>query len=298
MEEQTTPTPPPAPETPSPAPRAGLGRWLSLLLIIGGLILLGIGGWLYFWQVQELAHPPAPIVTVAMVAETATATPAPTKTATVAAKSPTDPPAKPAPTDLPTPAASPAVAASPAADAEALTMSDNPLVSSGMAGNEPADGGSPLTRIVASSINMDASVIPVGWETIIQNTEEVTVWSVAAFAAGWHNNSLLPGQGGNVVLSGHHNVDGEVFRYIVDLEPGATVTLYDEAGETFNYVVEDKFIVKDKDEPDAVRQANARWIGPFNDERLTLVTCWPYTNNTHRVIVIAKPTDGSQAMSQ
>jgi sortase A len=38
------------------------------------------------------------------------------------------------------------------------------------------------------------------------------------------------------------------------------------------------------------RLENARWIGPFPDERLTLVTCWPYTNNTHRVIVIAKPT--------
>jgi LPXTG-site transpeptidase (sortase) family protein len=47
-----------------------------------------------------------------------------------------------------------------------------------------------------------------------------------------------------------------------------------------------------------VRQANARWIGPFNDERLTLVTCWPYTNNTHRVIVVAKPVDETQAMSQ
>jgi sortase (surface protein transpeptidase) len=23
---------------------------------------------------------------------------------------------------------------------------------------------------------------------------------------------------------------------------------------------------------------------------VTLITCWPYTNNTHRVIVIAKPT--------
>jgi sortase (surface protein transpeptidase) len=23
---------------------------------------------------------------------------------------------------------------------------------------------------------------------------------------------------------------------------------------------------------------------------VTLVTCWPYTNNTHRVMVIAKPT--------
>jgi len=38
-----------------------------------------------------------------------------------------------------------------------------------------------------------------------------------------------------------------------------------------------------------VRQENARWIAPTDDERLTLVTCWPYTNNTHRVVVVAKP---------
>ena len=53
----------------------------------------------------------------------------------------------------------------------------------------------------------------------------------------------------------------------------------------------DKFIVKDKGEPEAVRRANAKWIGPFNEERLTLVTCWPYNNNTHRLIVIAKPVE-------
>ena len=29
------------------------------------------------------------------------------------------------------------------------------------------------------------------------------------------------------------------------------------------------------------------WIR--HDDRLTLVSCWPYTSNTHRVIVVAKP---------
>jgi sortase A len=53
--------------------------------------------------------------------------------------------------------------------------------------------------------------------------------------------------------------------------------------------VESRFVVRDKGEPEEKRLENARWIGPFPDERLTLVTCWPYTNNTHRVIVIAKP---------
>ena len=30
-------------------------------------------------------------------------------------------------------------------------------------------------------------------------------------------------------------------------------------------------------------------LAPTDDVRVTLVTCWPYTNNTHRVIVVAKP---------
>lgn len=312
---------PPAETTLSAARRTNVGRRLSLLLILGGLVLISFGGWLYFRQYQELAHPPAPIVTAALVEVVATNTPIPTEP-TAVTESPTQAPAKPAPTDTPAPAASAlpptahavassnqSVEAKPATAEDTLTLADNPLVMADELDGEPADvaasepvsnieTGSSLTRIVAESIGMDAKVVPVGWEKIIQNTEEVTVWSVASNAAGWHNNSLLPGQGGNVVLSGHHNVDGEVFRYIVDLEPGAIVTLYNQDGEDFNYAVEDKFIVKDKGEPDAVRQANARWIGPFNDERLTLVTCWPYTNNTHRVIVIAKPVNETQATSQ
>jgi sortase A len=150
----------------------------------------------------------------------------------------------------------------------------------------------PLTRIVAESIDLDSEVIEVGWEAVIQDGMPTNVWRVADYAAGWHKNSALPGQGGNIVLSAHHNIKGEVFRYTVDLEPGDIVTLYDEA-QSYDYVVEDKFIVKDKGEPEAVRRENAKWIGPFNEERLTLITCWPYNNNTHRLIVIAKPAGSS-----
>ena len=45
-------------------------------------------------------------------------------------------------------------------------------------------------------------------------------WIVPTKAAGWHMNSALPGHTDNVVLSGHHNIEGKVFRYVVDLEPG------------------------------------------------------------------------------
>jgi sortase A len=31
------------------------------------------------------------------------------------------------------------------------------------------------------------------------------------------------------------------------------------------------------------------FIGPMPEERLTLVTCWPYKVDSHRLIVVAKP---------
>jgi sortase A len=37
------------------------------------------------------------------------------------------------------------------------------------------------------------------------------------------------------------------------------------------------------------RRGNARYIQPTPDDRLTLVSCWPRNDNTHRIIVIARP---------
>jgi sortase A len=38
-----------------------------------------------------------------------------------------------------------------------------------------------------------------------------------------------------------------------------------------------------------VRMQNARWIMPTPDERLTLVTCAPDAQSTHRLIIVALP---------
>lgn len=149
----------------------------------------------------------------------------------------------------------------------------------------------PITRVVAESINLDADVVEVGWQSWQDEAgHQRTLWQVANYAAGWHKNSALPGQAGNIVLSAHHNIKGEIFRYIINLEVGDGVTLH-EQGQRHDYVVTDKFIVKELGEPLEVRRANARWIGPFEDERLTLVTCWPYGGNSHRAIVIAQPVE-------
>jgi len=151
----------------------------------------------------------------------------------------------------------------------------------------PAAVGEP-TRVVIKSVGIDTPVVPVGWSIVEQNGREFSVWNVADYAAGWHKTSALPGQPGNTVLSGHHNIKGEVFRYLVDVQEGDEVVLY--VGDAaYPYRVEQKLIVKEKGEPVEVRRQNAQWIAATNDIRVTLVTCWPYTNNTHRVIVVAKP---------
>ncbi len=147
---------------------------------------------------------------------------------------------------------------------------------------------SPPTRIVAPAINLDEKVVPVGWQLVSKNGQTTTVWDVAQYAVGWHKNSKLPGQGGNIVLAGHNNVYGEVFRRLEDLKPGDVITVYAD-GRAYEYEVTFSFTVQEEGVSLEQQRANARWIGPSCDEKLTLLACWPYTGSSHRIFVIAKP---------
>ena len=149
--------------------------------------------------------------------------------------------------------------------------------------------GNPPVQLVIESVGIDSPIMPVGWEVVEQDGQQFSIWQVANFAIGWHKTTAALGQPGNTVMAGHHNVQGEVFRDLVNVEVGDTVIAYDANNQRHEYRVELKTIVKEKGEPLEVRQRNAQWISPTEDERLTFVTCWPYTNNTHRVIVVAKP---------
>jgi sortase A len=150
----------------------------------------------------------------------------------------------------------------------------------------------PPTRVLAPAIDLDAQVVPMTWEMVTRNGTLSPEWIVPKNAAGWHVNSALPGHGENVVLSGHHNIEGKVFRYVVDLEPSDEVTIYSD-GVPYIYTVEEKYILRESGMPLDVRRKNAQWIMPAGEERLTLVTCWPYEwpGNSHRVIVVARPVD-------
>lgn len=145
-------------------------------------------------------------------------------------------------------------------------------------------------RIVIPSIAVDAPVIGVGLTTVQSGNQTVYQWQVPqAYEAGWHNTSAPLGLSGNTVINGHHNIFGEVFGQLVELEVGDEIVVYD-ANTPHNYTVREVQILPERDQPLAVRLENAKWIEPTNDERLTLVTCWPHDDNSHRLIVVAYPT--------
>jgi LPXTG-site transpeptidase (sortase) family protein len=140
------------------------------------------------------------------------------------------------------------------------------------------------TRIVISAIKLDASVETVGWHTV----DGVSQWDVPDNAAGWLMTSAPLGQPGTTTLTGHHNIGGEVFRNLVKLQPGDRITLYAN-DQPFYYEVASRRILPERGQSAEIRRSNARWIQPTSDERVTLITCWPYTSNTHRLVIVAKP---------
>lgn len=146
----------------------------------------------------------------------------------------------------------------------------------------------PPQRIVVPSIELDAPVRPMPWRNVQKNGLSVTEWQIPADAAGYQEGSAFPGQQGNTVLAGHHNIEGRVFENLWSLAPGDEVYLYTEEN-MFSYVVEDNFLVRELGASLEQRYQNARWVNPTTDERLTLVTCWPPTGNAYRRIIVAKP---------
>ena len=142
-------------------------------------------------------------------------------------------------------------------------------------------------HLAAPAIGLDTEVKPLGWRQVQQGEQEVSIWHMVDKAAGWHLNSVVPGQVGNAVISGHNNIGGSVFRKLDRLQPGDEITVQTNVGTEVAYTVTEVKIVPEKYASAAQREANAQAIGPTSDERLTLITCWPANSNTHRVIVVA-----------
>jgi len=134
--------------------------------------------------------------------------------------------------------------------------------------NQPVPTSAPdqAIRIQIPAINIDAPVIQGdGWEQLKKGV-------------GQNISSTNPGQNGNVILSAHNDVYGELFRYLDKLAPGDQVILYTQQRQ-YVYVVDRTAIV----EPTAVEV-----MASTGSPTVTLISCYPYLVDKERIVVFAR----------
>jgi sortase A len=130
----------------------------------------------------------------------------------------------------------------------------------------PTPGPEQAIRLQIPAIGVDAPVVQGdGWDQLKKGV-------------GQHIGSANPGQAGNAVLSGHDDVFGEIFRDLINLQPGDQVILYT-AQHQYIYVVISSQIV----EPTQVEVMAAT-----SEATVTLISCYPYLIDNKRIVVSAK----------
>lgn len=135
----------------------------------------------------------------------------------------------------------------------------------------PAPGPELALRIRIPAIGVD--------HPIVQGDD----WEQLKLGVGQHIGSADPGQTGNLVLSAHNDIYGEIFRHLDRLAAGNEVIL-STASRDYTYVIEDMRIVNPTDV----------WVmAPTNEATVTLISCFPYRINTHRIAVFGRLVEPS-----
>lgn len=102
-------------------------------------------------------------------------------------------------------------------------------------------------------------------------------WDQLKKGVGQHIGSPNPGQKGNLVLSAHNDIFGEIFRDLDLLQPGDQVILSTPT-RTYTYVVRQNRIVA----PTAVEV-----MAPTQETVVSLISCYPYRVDNKRIVVTA-----------
>ncbi len=130
----------------------------------------------------------------------------------------------------------------------------------------PTPGPQSPTRIVIPKIGVDWPIV------------EGDSWEELKRGVGHHIGSADPGERGNMVLSGHDDVFGEVFKDLEQLENGDPVIVY-AGGHAYRYAVRAKRVVS---------PAELSVLSPTHESIVTLITCTPYRIDSMRLIVVAQ----------
>jgi len=130
----------------------------------------------------------------------------------------------------------------------------------------PTSAPDQAVRIQIPAIQIDAPVVQGdGWEQLKKGVAQ-------------HIPSANPGQDGNVVLSAHNDVYGELFRHLDKLSPGDQVILFTQQRQ-FVYIVDRTALV----EPTAVEVMSST-----GNPSVTLISCYPYLIDKQRIVVFAR----------
>ena len=103
-------------------------------------------------------------------------------------------------------------------------------------------------------------------------------WEQLRRGVGQHIGSANPGEAGNVVLSAHNDIFGELFRYLDQLRPGDEIVL-STATQDYTYRVTGWRTV----EPTEV-DVMAATTRPT----VTLISCYPYLVDDQRIVVFGE----------
>ena len=141
-------------------------------------------------------------------------------------------------------------------------------------------------QIEIPAINVFTRITPVGW----RDTGFGIEWDSPQFAAGFLVSSVAPGTNGNTVVYGHNNIFGEVFRNLEQLTPRDGIFITTASGQSFVYSVEIVETFQEYGITTAQQQSHLAYFNPTSDSRLTLLTCFPYTGNSHRTAIVARPS--------
>ncbi len=129
----------------------------------------------------------------------------------------------------------------------------------------PTPGPEQARRIQIPAIGVD--------KPIVQGDD----WEQLKKGVGQHIGSAQPGRVGNIVLSAHNDIFGEIFRHLDRLQPGDEIIISTEVN-AYTYIVREITTV----EPTAVHV-----MAPTDYPSATLISCYPYQVNTHRIVVFA-----------
>jgi LPXTG-site transpeptidase (sortase) family protein len=159
-------------------------------------------------------------------------------------------------------------------------------------GSEPEETvTSQPKHISLPALGVEAPIKAVGLSLQGEDEGQYLQWAVPnEYAVGWHQTSAPLRTPGNTVLNGHNNVHGAVFENLVNLDVGERLILYDD-DRSYEYKVTQRVLFEEDGQSLKERHWNARWMLPTSDERLTIITCWPNTTNSHRLVVVAQPID-------